>query len=85
MRPQQADQAFGQLRQVVVELLAQASHEEGEALEQPLYIRVVRTGLIQVELRRPVRERLGKLLARLTQVAHFRIEIAQRQIVHAHH
>ena len=33
VRPKHADQPFGQLRQFVIELVAQAPHQEGKALE----------------------------------------------------
>lgn len=36
MRPQQTDEPFGELRQLVVELLLEAAGQEGEALMQSL-------------------------------------------------
>ncbi|MNR51125.1 hypothetical protein D3C85_1707560 [compost metagenome] len=84
MRPQQADQAFGQLRQIIVELFTQSPHEEGKAFEQTLHIRVLRPWFIQVQLRGPIRERLCELLAGLAQVTHLRVEITQRQIFRVH-
>ncbi|MNI19358.1 hypothetical protein D3C73_727940 [compost metagenome] len=83
MRPQQADQALGQLRQVVVELFAQAPHQEGKAFEQAFHIGIARARFVQVQLRRPVGKGLRKLLAGFAQVAHLGVEITQCQIVHA--
>ncbi|MCY1412480.1 hypothetical protein D9M71_278900 [compost metagenome] len=83
MGPQQADQAFGQLRQVVVELFAQAPHQESEALEQTLHIGIAGAGFVQVQLRRAVGKRLRKLLPGFAQVAHLGVVITQCQIVHA--
>ncbi|MNG16680.1 hypothetical protein D3C84_1006170 [compost metagenome] len=83
MWPEQADQAFGQLRQVIVELFAQPPHQEGKPFEQALHIRVARARLVQVQLGRPVWKGLCELLAGLAQVAHFGVEILQCQIVDA--
>ncbi|MNY48084.1 hypothetical protein D3C86_1833910 [compost metagenome] len=83
MRPQQADQAFGQLRQVIIELFAQAPHQERKAFEQAFHIGIARTRFVEVELRRPVRKGLRKLLAGFAQIAHLGVEITQCQIVHA--
>ncbi|MNO82702.1 hypothetical protein D3C76_739840 [compost metagenome] len=84
MRPQQADQPLGQLRQVIVELFSQTPHQEGKALEQALHIRILRARFVQVELGRPIRECFGELLAGLAQVAHLGVKVTQCQIVHAH-
>ncbi|MNN57546.1 hypothetical protein D3C81_1725390 [compost metagenome] len=81
MRPQQADQPLRQLRQVVVQLLTQAPHQEREALEQALHVGVFCAGFIQIQLRRTIRKGLGKLFARFPQVAHFSVEVTQGWVV----
>lgn len=58
MGPQQADQTFGQLRQVIVELFPQASHEERETFEQPLDVGIVSAGLVQIQRGGAVGKRL---------------------------
>jgi hypothetical protein len=40
MRPQHADKALSQLGQFVVELVAQAPHQESKAFEESLDVRV---------------------------------------------
>ncbi|MNC60779.1 hypothetical protein D3C75_1106810 [compost metagenome] len=77
MRPQQADQPLRQLRQVIVQFLTQTPHQERKAFEQALHIGIFSAGFIQVELRRPIRESLGKLLTCFPQVAHFSVEVTQ--------
>ncbi|MCY1421305.1 hypothetical protein D9M71_369560 [compost metagenome] len=83
MGPEQADQPFGQFRQVVVQLLPQPTHQECKTFEQAFYIRILRPGFIEVQLFRPVRKSVCELLARFAQITHFGVEIAQCQIVHA--
>ena len=77
MRPQHANQPFRQLRQIVINLFAQAANGKREAFKQALHVRVGRARLVEVEHRRPVGVSLCKFFCRFTQVAHFGVEIAQ--------
>ncbi|CNI71281.1 Uncharacterised protein [Yersinia pseudotuberculosis] len=48
VRPQQADQPFGQLRQVIIQFFSHAAHQEGKAFKQAFHIGVTRPGFIQI-------------------------------------
>ncbi|MNR01111.1 hypothetical protein D3C85_1169070 [compost metagenome] len=77
MRPQQADQPFRQFRQIIVELLAQASHQEGKAFKQALHVRVARPRFIEIEHCCLLRVSAGKLFSGFQQIAHFSVIITQ--------
>ena len=77
VRPQHADQPFRELRQFVVQFLTQAPQQEGEALEQPLYMRVALSDPVNIKQPGTIRMRLGKFLAGFAQVTHFSFVIAQ--------
>jgi hypothetical protein len=77
LRPQQADQPFGQFRQVVIEFLAKTPHQEGKALKQALHVRVARARFIEIEHCRLLGVSAGKLFAGFQQVAHFGVVITQ--------
>jgi hypothetical protein len=46
--PDHAHQPAGQLRQIVVELFAQAAHQKGEAFKQALDIGVARARFVEI-------------------------------------
>lgn len=52
MRPQKADQPFGQFWKVIIKLLSKPPHQKGKAFEQALYVRVARAGFHHQRLAR---------------------------------
>ncbi|HEA0268531.1 TPA: hypothetical protein RU589_004518 [Salmonella enterica] len=82
MRPQQADNTFGQFGVVIIEFLPNTPHQEGKALEQAGHRLIHRTVHRQSHLPGLFRMQLSKLPRRITQVAHFGVEVAEGQVVH---
>jgi hypothetical protein len=81
MRPEHADQAFGQLRELIVELMAQPAHQERKAFEQTLHVRIAFCEPIEAKRAGTIRESAGEFFATFTQVAHFRFVVAQDVVV----
>ena len=77
MWPQQTDHAFGQLRQIVIEFLAHAAHQEGKTFKQTLDKGVASARFVEIEHCRLLRMSTGKLFTRFQQVAHFSVVITQ--------
>ncbi|CQJ05594.1 Uncharacterised protein [Yersinia frederiksenii] len=48
VRPQQADQPFSQLWQVIIQFLPQSAHQKGKTFKQTFHIGVTRPGFIQI-------------------------------------
>jgi hypothetical protein len=81
VRPQHAHEALCQLGQLVVELVAQAPHQEGEAFKEPFNMRITFAHAVHVQFTRAIGECLRELLAGFAQVAHFCLVVAQDLVI----
>ena len=61
--------------------MAQAAHQEREAFEQTLDVRIAIAQAIEAEGAGTIRKRPRELLAGLAQVAHFRVVVAEDLVV----
>ncbi|CAM7320765.1 hypothetical protein ESCOCP328B_26805 [Escherichia coli] len=77
VRPQQTHQPFGELRQVIIQLFTQTSHQEGKAFKQTFHTGIAGARLIQIQHCCPIRMGTGKLFTGFPQIAHLCFVIAQ--------
>ena len=73
MRIEHLQQALRQLREIVVELAVDAGGDEGEALQQPLDVRIVGGFAGQAQPAGDLRMLLGEFAGQLAQIASSRL------------